>query len=222
MSYVLLLLAVLFFVLLNGFFVAAEFALVRSRRSKLEQLAEEGSARRGARGEADRAHQRVPVGVPARHHAGLARRSASSASPRSPTCSGRSSASPSRTGRRSRSRSRSPTSSPRRSTSPSASRSRRSTRSSTPRRSRAASRRRAARLLAVMRPAVRLPQQRSRTGSCALLRTDPSAEFEEGRNAEELKLLIAQSRSTAASSTRARRGCSPASSTSTSRRRARS
>jgi len=46
MSYVLLLLAVLFFVLLNGFFVAGEFALVRSRRSKMEQLAEEGE--RGA------------------------------------------------------------------------------------------------------------------------------------------------------------------------------
>src|SRR5919106_5765921 len=46
MSYVLLLFAVVFFVLLNGFFVAAEFALVRSRRSKMEQLAEEGE--RGA------------------------------------------------------------------------------------------------------------------------------------------------------------------------------
>jgi CBS domain containing-hemolysin-like protein len=42
MSYVLLLLAVVFFVLLNGFFVAAEFALVRSRRSRMEQLAEDG------------------------------------------------------------------------------------------------------------------------------------------------------------------------------------
>ena len=46
MSYVLLLTAVFFFVLLNGFFVAAEFALVRSRRAKMEQLAEEGA--RGA------------------------------------------------------------------------------------------------------------------------------------------------------------------------------
>jgi CBS domain containing-hemolysin-like protein len=42
------LLALLFLlVLVNGFFVAAEFALVRSRRSKMEQLAEEGE--RGAR-----------------------------------------------------------------------------------------------------------------------------------------------------------------------------
>src|SRR5215212_5925978 len=46
MTYVLLLTAVVLFVLLNGFFVAAEFALVRSRRSKMEQLADEGA--RGA------------------------------------------------------------------------------------------------------------------------------------------------------------------------------
>ena len=43
MTYVLLLAAVLVFVFLNGFFVAAEFALVRSRRSRMEQLAEEGA-----------------------------------------------------------------------------------------------------------------------------------------------------------------------------------
>src|SRR5690242_17862180 len=43
---VLLLLAVIVLVLINGFFVAAEFALVRSRKAHLEQLAEEG--RRGA------------------------------------------------------------------------------------------------------------------------------------------------------------------------------
>src|SRR3954454_10008553 len=39
----LLLLAVLVLVLVNGFFVAAEFALVRSRRSRLEELADEGN-----------------------------------------------------------------------------------------------------------------------------------------------------------------------------------
>jgi CBS domain containing-hemolysin-like protein len=44
---VLLLLAVVALVLLNGFFVAAEFALVRVRRSRVEELAEEG--KRGAR-----------------------------------------------------------------------------------------------------------------------------------------------------------------------------
>jgi CBS domain containing-hemolysin-like protein len=43
----LLLLAVLALVLLNGFFVAAEFALVRVRRSRMEEDAEEGQ--RGAR-----------------------------------------------------------------------------------------------------------------------------------------------------------------------------
>src|SRR4051812_27155834 len=43
----LLLIAVVLLVLANGFFVAAEFALVRSRRSKLEELAGEGRA--GAR-----------------------------------------------------------------------------------------------------------------------------------------------------------------------------
>jgi CBS domain containing-hemolysin-like protein len=39
----LLLIAVFLLVLANGFFVAAEFALVRSRRSKFEELSEEGS-----------------------------------------------------------------------------------------------------------------------------------------------------------------------------------
>lgn len=47
MTYVLLLLAVAVLVGLNGFFVAAEFALVRSRRSKLEQMEDEGDARAG-------------------------------------------------------------------------------------------------------------------------------------------------------------------------------
>ncbi|MGH7711899.1 MAG: CNNM domain-containing protein, partial [Gemmatimonadaceae bacterium] len=46
-SIVLRLAAVFGLVLLNGFFVAAEFALVGSRRSKLAQLAEEGD--RGAK-----------------------------------------------------------------------------------------------------------------------------------------------------------------------------
>ena len=43
---VLLLLAVVVLVVLNGFFVAAEFALVRVRRSRVEEEAEEG--KRGA------------------------------------------------------------------------------------------------------------------------------------------------------------------------------
>jgi magnesium and cobalt exporter, CNNM family len=45
MTYVLLLLAVALLVALNALFVAAEFALVRSRRSKLEQMADEGDRR---------------------------------------------------------------------------------------------------------------------------------------------------------------------------------
>ena len=45
MIYVLLLLAVALLVALNALFVAAECALVRSRRSKVEQLADEGDAR---------------------------------------------------------------------------------------------------------------------------------------------------------------------------------
>src|ERR1043165_3176020 len=40
----LLLVLLLLLVALNGFFVAAEFALVRSRRGKVEQLAEEGES----------------------------------------------------------------------------------------------------------------------------------------------------------------------------------
>jgi CBS domain containing-hemolysin-like protein len=47
MTYVLLLFAVVVLVGLNGFFVAAEFALVRSRRSKLEQMDEEGDRKAG-------------------------------------------------------------------------------------------------------------------------------------------------------------------------------
>ncbi len=43
----LLLLAVLVLVLVNGFFVAAEFSLVRCRRSRLEELRDEGSAAAG-------------------------------------------------------------------------------------------------------------------------------------------------------------------------------
>jgi CBS domain containing-hemolysin-like protein len=44
---VLLLLAVVVLVLLNGFFVAAEFALVRVRRSQVEELAEDGKRAAG-------------------------------------------------------------------------------------------------------------------------------------------------------------------------------
>src|ERR687891_1990586 len=45
MSAVLLLGLVLLLVLVNGFFVAAEFAIVRSRRERMEQFANEGNRR---------------------------------------------------------------------------------------------------------------------------------------------------------------------------------
>jgi CBS domain containing-hemolysin-like protein len=44
MSALLLILLVVVLIAVNGFFVAAEFALVRSRRSRIEKLAEEGSS----------------------------------------------------------------------------------------------------------------------------------------------------------------------------------
>ena len=50
MTALLLVLAVVLLVLLNGFFVASEFGLVRARREKLEALADEGGRKgRGAR-----------------------------------------------------------------------------------------------------------------------------------------------------------------------------
>ena len=52
---ILLLFAVLVLVLLNGFFVAAEFGLVRARRERLDALVEEGA--RGARGARLALHQ---------------------------------------------------------------------------------------------------------------------------------------------------------------------
>ena len=69
---VLLLLAVLVLVLLNGFFVAAEFALVRVRRSRIEEDAEAG--KRGAALGAAPARRPVALSrrLPARHHVHLA------------------------------------------------------------------------------------------------------------------------------------------------------
>src|ERR1044071_4846946 len=50
MTALLLVLAVVALVLLNGFFVASEFGLVRARREKLEAMADEGGRKgRGAR-----------------------------------------------------------------------------------------------------------------------------------------------------------------------------
>src|SRR5215203_2116199 len=42
---VLLLIGVILLVLVNGFFVAAEFSLVRARRSRLERFGDDGAAR---------------------------------------------------------------------------------------------------------------------------------------------------------------------------------
>ena len=68
----LLLLAVLVLVLLNGFFVAAEFALVRSRKAHLQTDADAGQARRGDRGRDDGRPLALPVGGAGRDHAHLA------------------------------------------------------------------------------------------------------------------------------------------------------
>ena len=67
------LVALLLLVLLNGLFVAAEFALVRSSRGRLEALAKDGKAgsRRGAR--ATREARRGAGRLPARHHDGVDR-----------------------------------------------------------------------------------------------------------------------------------------------------
>ena len=68
----LLLLAVLVLVLLNAFFVAAEFALVRSRKAHLQTDADEGKQGRRHRGGDDGRPLALPVGGAGRHHAHLA------------------------------------------------------------------------------------------------------------------------------------------------------
>ena len=61
--------AALLLVLLNGFFVAAEFSLARARTTRLDQLADAGARQRRARARAGAAHRPLPGGLPARHHA---------------------------------------------------------------------------------------------------------------------------------------------------------
>ena len=73
MTELLFLLGILLLVAANGFFVAAEFSLVRARESRIEQMRDEGQPPRPAGAGADRPDRRVPVGLPARHHDGLAR-----------------------------------------------------------------------------------------------------------------------------------------------------
>ena len=66
------LLVALLLLLANGFFVAVEFALIASRRTKLEALAEQGSTRRPDRGRVDAPPQPAARRRAARHHDGVA------------------------------------------------------------------------------------------------------------------------------------------------------
>ena len=70
---VVLLVALILLVLINGFFVAAEFALVRTRRGKIEQLVEEGESGAEAVVAPARPDRRVALGLPGRDHDGLDR-----------------------------------------------------------------------------------------------------------------------------------------------------
>ena len=58
-------------VLVNAFFVAAEFAIVKIRPSRLEQLAARASGGRGSHS-ASRAGSTRTLCEPARYHAGIA------------------------------------------------------------------------------------------------------------------------------------------------------
>ena len=69
-SVALLLTAVM--VLANAFFVASEFAFVKIRPTRLQQLAREGRVRARAAARDHAAASGVPVGQPARDHAGVA------------------------------------------------------------------------------------------------------------------------------------------------------
>ena len=68
----LLLIAVFGLVLINAFFVIAEYSLVRSRRPKLEASEKRDCAARARAGPAGQ-HQRVHLGLPGRDHADLDR-----------------------------------------------------------------------------------------------------------------------------------------------------
>ncbi len=60
----------LLLVLLNGFFVAAEFALVKVRPTQLDPIVQRGDRRAQARPAHAAAPRRLPFGDPARHHPG--------------------------------------------------------------------------------------------------------------------------------------------------------
>ena len=57
-------------VFINGFFVAAEFALVKVRTSQIDQLAEKGNWAAKMTSRAPGPARRLPVGVAGRHHGG--------------------------------------------------------------------------------------------------------------------------------------------------------
>ena len=188
----LLLLAVAVLILVNGFFVAAEFGLVRSRRSSLQEMADDGNA--GAR-RALELHDDLneylsacqfgitlaSLGIGFLGEPAIADDLRAALRRASPTAC------------RSASRWRSPTSSSRLPTWSSASRSRRSTRSST----RTGSRSWVARPLKAfnigMKPFISLLNMVS-NAILRLLRVDPKAASEEGATPEELRILIGQAR----------------------------
>ncbi len=70
---VLLLVLTALIIAVNGFFVAAEYSLVRSRQNKVEAMARGRPLRRCASAPSDRRHRRVPRRLPGRHHDGLDR-----------------------------------------------------------------------------------------------------------------------------------------------------
>ena len=65
--------AIALLVFLNGFFVAAEFALVKVRSSQLEALSAEGNMGAGSRAAGHGEPRRLSLGLPARHHPGQPR-----------------------------------------------------------------------------------------------------------------------------------------------------
>ena len=64
----LLILITVSLVLLNGVFVAAEFAIIRVRRTRLEELAGEGNCSRPERDSPGRSCERIPRGDAGRRH----------------------------------------------------------------------------------------------------------------------------------------------------------
>ena len=79
--------AALVVVAINAFFVAAEFAIVRVRATRIEELVARRRPAGGRRAGRPPAARRLHLGLPARHHARLPGPGLGSASPRSRICS---------------------------------------------------------------------------------------------------------------------------------------